>query len=173
MKRIAFCLSSVMVLSLSSFAQAEETDAEETLKSVGEFIIGGVWTAEGGDGEDGIQFSWFGKNKFIRIKFIRISGPKDKEPMDLEIVIGVDPTTKKVSTWVFMPVGFRKGTMAQQEKGVWISTFPVLSDDGQESVQVFKCVRVGQDECSIEAFLVANGVEYSLASVCPKKYFRP
>ncbi len=175
MKRIAFCLSSVMVLSLSSFARGEETNAEETLKSFGEFMVAGVWKTEVENFSISIfsnlarrrptftcqlQLSWFGNNRFIRA-----STTVDGKPDDSVVVIGVDPQTKKVSSWEFSPQGFAMGTMTQQVEGMWICKSP-LNAGGNENAVTMKWVRVGQDECSLELFFVAkDGAEQSVFPV--------
>ncbi len=149
MKRISLCLVGLMVLSLSSFARGEETDAEKTLKSFGEFMVGGVWKMELDGKKRTSHYSWFGDNKFIRI-----STTTDGKPDDSLLILGIDPNTEHVSLWGFSEKGVSTSTLTQHDKNVWNVEVTFNNDAGQKNTWKGRFVRIGQDELSIETIEV-------------------
>ncbi len=145
MRYMTIGLAGLLFLSLSSSAIAD--DAEKTLKSFGAFVVGGEWEFKSAAGENvALKYSWFGKEKFLRL-----SGTRDGKATDKIVVIGVDPKTKKVTIWDFSVQGVIVPTMTQKEDGIWNVEAAFTGNNGQNITWKGKYVRVGKDELHLES----------------------
>jgi hypothetical protein len=112
MRCITFALGVVLLFGLSS-AKAEETDAEKVLNEYGEFVVGGSWKGIGAGGvETELKHVWIAEKKFIQVT--------QHGSTAVLAVISVDPNSKQVNIWWFLPLGLSTTVVTREKDGVWI-----------------------------------------------------
>ena len=120
-----------------------KSEAEKVVKSIGEFMVGGVWKGIGVNGQEGNQrYRWFAGKKFVLLT--------PKQPTTAIGVLGVDPETDLATWWWFRENGLATTTVKQEKDGVWIFQSDFLNKDKQRTISKHRLSKLDADKVRIE-----------------------
>jgi uncharacterized protein (TIGR02246 family) len=134
----------------------EWPDEDEDLKDL-DWLIG-TWSAKRGEQEVRTKYEWFGNKSFIKAEFT-IQG-KEKAVSGIQM-IGLDPTTGDMRTWIFEANGgFGEGTV-EREGNKWIFESSTNMTDGSVLEAKNILVQVNKDTFTWQPInLTVDGVQY-------------
>jgi len=154
---------------LSSWTWSEETEAEQVLKSYGEFMVGGVWKSTVKEREL-VNGEWLLTGNTLDLahryqwleekKVLRQSGTTNGEEDAGMTFIGINPETKRCQWWFFGEKGTGWMSFTLESDGVWITRGgPLVNLEGDMVAWKGKLVRRGEDELHYEPLGWSNNGE--------------
>ena len=106
-----------------------------------EWLIG-TWKSEQGDAQVNTTYEWFGEKAFIRANFTIVENDKSYTGMQM---IGVDPETGLLRTWIFEANGGVGEGVALQDGKQWVfeSATELTSGDVLEATNILVRINAG------------------------------
>ena len=141
MRCLTLGLVGLLLISVVSSLQAEETEGEKAFKSYGEAAVGGIWKSTqqvvereddqwkptGEVNEVATEYHWFADKKFLQL-----IGTWNGKRGDRLAILGVAPKTNEFTWWRFGGNGLRVTACTPDKDGNWIFQGTLTDPDGRE-----------------------------------------